>query len=64
MIEYRENTKYRINALNMPLQRIRPYTGDDDIRLPVSFYTVHFKLREGQTRKRQKYVTDLDRILR
>ena len=39
MIEYRENTKYIIDALNMPLQRIRPYTEDDDIRLPVSFYT-------------------------
>ena len=39
MIEYRENTKYKINALNMPLQQICPYTEDDDIRLPVSFYT-------------------------
>ena len=67
MIEYRENTKYRITALSIPLQRIRPYMGDDDIRLLVSFYTPNPRAfsnsERGQTRERQKYVTDLDRIL-
>jgi hypothetical protein len=67
-IEYRKNSKSTITALNMPLQRIRPYMGDDDIRLPVSFYTPNPRAFLNSERdkhaKGKKYVTDLDRFLR